>query len=171
MFPKVSEDLRRRRLDPPSGPVRMVLDTDTYNEIDDQFALAYALLSPERLDVEAVYAAPFTASRSSGPGDGMQLYGVDLSAVVYQFGEALGVGADLVGGNAAVFDAHKEGLDDYGALVGGPADVVQYALEGDGGAIDELEVVFGAGVELGPDDTLVGVEDFQSLLDGWLVEQ
>ncbi|MBE0698068.1 MAG: nucleoside hydrolase, partial [Anaerolineaceae bacterium] len=38
----------------------MVLDTDTYNEIDDQFAVVYALLSPEQLQVEALYAAPFT---------------------------------------------------------------------------------------------------------------
>jgi purine nucleosidase len=52
-------------------PVTMVLDTDTFNEIDDQFALVYALLSPE-LRVEAVYAAPFHNSRSSGPGDGME---------------------------------------------------------------------------------------------------
>jgi len=50
----------------------MVLDTDTYNEIDDQFALAYAMLSPERLGVEAIYAAPFTNSRSTGPADGME---------------------------------------------------------------------------------------------------
>ena len=50
----------------------MVLDTDTYNEIDDQFALVYALLCPEKLNVEAVYAAPFTNDRSTGPGDGME---------------------------------------------------------------------------------------------------
>ena len=50
----------------------MVLDTDTYNEIDDQFAVAYALLSPERLDVQAIYAAPFLNDRSIGPGDGME---------------------------------------------------------------------------------------------------
>jgi purine nucleosidase len=37
-----------------------VIDTDAANEIDDQFALAWALLSPERLDVLAVYAAPFS---------------------------------------------------------------------------------------------------------------
>jgi len=52
-------------------PVPMVLDTDTYNEIDDQFALVYSLLSSE-LRVEAVYAAPFHNNRSSGPGDGME---------------------------------------------------------------------------------------------------
>jgi inosine-uridine nucleoside N-ribohydrolase len=59
-------------LQSPSGPVRIVLDTDTYNEIDDQFALVYALLSPEKLKVEAVYAAPFHNKRSSGPEDGME---------------------------------------------------------------------------------------------------
>lgn len=61
-----------RRLEPPRGRIDMVLDTDAYNEVDDQFALAYALLSPERLNVEAVYAAPFFNDRSSGPADGMQ---------------------------------------------------------------------------------------------------
>ena len=50
----------------------MVLDTDTYNEIDDQFALAYAVLSPERIDLQAVYAAPFKNQRSESPGDGME---------------------------------------------------------------------------------------------------
>lgn len=59
-------------MEPISGPVDMVLDTDTYNEIDDQFALVYALLSKERLNLEAVYAAPFHNGRSSGPEDGME---------------------------------------------------------------------------------------------------
>lgn len=71
-YPAVSEVQRIRMLRPPEErPVRMVLDTDTYNEIDDQFAVVYALISPE-LDVQAVYAAPFHNSRSGGPGDGME---------------------------------------------------------------------------------------------------
>jgi inosine-uridine nucleoside N-ribohydrolase len=49
-----------------------VLDTDTYNEIDDQFAVVHALLSPEHLSVDAIYAAPFFNDRSTGPADGMQ---------------------------------------------------------------------------------------------------
>ena len=61
-----------KKLDPPKKKVKMVLDTDTYNEVDDQFALAYALKSPESLSVEAVYAAPFHNGRSSGPADGME---------------------------------------------------------------------------------------------------
>ena len=71
-FPKLDEALRLEHLTPPTDKVRMVLDTDTYNEIDDQFAVVQALLSPDQLAVEAIYAAPFYNSRSSGPGDGME---------------------------------------------------------------------------------------------------
>ena len=72
-FPKLSEQTRLNRLQHPGRRLRLVLDTDTYNEIDDQFAVTYALLSPEQLSVEAIYAAPFHNSRSAGPGDGMEL--------------------------------------------------------------------------------------------------
>ena len=71
-FAALSEARRIELLQPPGGPVRLVLDTDTYNEIDDQFAVVHALLSPERLRLEAIYAAPFYNSRSAGPGDGME---------------------------------------------------------------------------------------------------
>ena len=71
-YPPISETQRFDMLKPPkTRPIRMVLDTDTYNEIDDQFAVVYALISPE-LNVQAVYAAPFKNSRSRGPGDGME---------------------------------------------------------------------------------------------------
>ncbi len=56
---------------PPAGALRVVIDTDTFNEIDDQFAVVYALLSPERIRVEALYAAPFQNERATGPEDGM----------------------------------------------------------------------------------------------------
>ena len=71
-YPPISETQRFDMLKPPkTRPIRMVLDTDTYNEIDDQFAVVYALISPE-LNVQAVYAAPFKNSRSRGPRDGME---------------------------------------------------------------------------------------------------
>ena len=70
-FPQIAPQKRTELLAVPQGPVSAVLDTDTYNEIDDQFALVYALLS-EKVALEAVYAAPFFNSRSSGPGDGME---------------------------------------------------------------------------------------------------
>ena len=61
-FPKLSREEMLRRLAPPRGKVHVVLDTDTYNEVDDQFALSYALMSPEKLEVEVVYAAPFSGT-------------------------------------------------------------------------------------------------------------
>ncbi|MFB5190712.1 nucleoside hydrolase [Alicyclobacillus fastidiosus] len=60
------------RLQYPTGKVRIILDTDTFNEIDDQFALTYALLSPEQIDVLAITAAPFHNHLSTGPKDGME---------------------------------------------------------------------------------------------------
>ncbi len=71
-MPKLDESFRIKQLEPPAGKVRMVLDTDTYNEIDDQFALAYAFLSKEKIQLEAVYAAPFKNNRSKSPADGME---------------------------------------------------------------------------------------------------
>ncbi len=61
-----------RLLTPPVGPVDAVVDSDTYNEIDDQFAVAHALLSAPRINVEAIYAAPFHNERSTSAGDGMK---------------------------------------------------------------------------------------------------
>ena len=39
--------------------INVILDTDTYNECDDQFALAYMLLSQDRFNIEAITVAPY----------------------------------------------------------------------------------------------------------------
>ncbi len=67
----LTDSQRVERLAPPAGPVHVVLDTDTFNEVDDQFALTYALFSGGRIELEAVHAAPFHNGLSSGPADGM----------------------------------------------------------------------------------------------------
>ncbi len=69
-WPEIPEEKRVRLLRPRKERIDMVLDTDTYNEVDDQFALAYSLLS-DRVRLQAVYAAPFFNERSTGPEDGM----------------------------------------------------------------------------------------------------
>lgn len=69
----ISEPDRLRMLAPRTSRRRTVLDTDAYNEVDDQFAIVQMMLSPEQLDVEAIYAAPFHNKRSDGPGHGMEL--------------------------------------------------------------------------------------------------
>lgn len=61
-----------KRLEHPKGKIDVVIDTDTYNEIDDQFALAYLIRSEEKLNLKAIYAAPFFNDKSTGPKDGME---------------------------------------------------------------------------------------------------
>ena len=53
---RIEEKLRN--LEVPSGPIDVVLDTDAYAEIDDQFAITYLLKSKEKLNTKAIYAAP-----------------------------------------------------------------------------------------------------------------
>lgn len=65
-------DTLNRLLTPPNGKARVVIDTDAYNEIDDQYAIVYGLLSPGRMDVEAIYAAPFLNDRAKSAADGME---------------------------------------------------------------------------------------------------
>ena len=60
------------KLSVPTGKIDAVLDTDTYNEIDDQFALAYMLASEDKIRLKAIYAAPFFNDNSSSPADGME---------------------------------------------------------------------------------------------------
>jgi purine nucleosidase len=68
-----NDDWTRERLaDPPPLP-RVVIDTDAANEIDDQFALAWALLAPERLRLEALYAAPFSFAHRRAALGGREL--------------------------------------------------------------------------------------------------
>lgn len=63
----------------PIGRISLVLDTDAYNEVDDQFAIAYLLHCGQAVDLQAIYAAPFYDStrcfynfRSESAEDGMR---------------------------------------------------------------------------------------------------
>ena len=89
-FPKISDEERKQKLNIPAGKIHLIIDTDAKNEVDDQFAVSWALRSPDRFIVDAVYAAPFShgcfakflpteALESAGgvtltatPGDGME---------------------------------------------------------------------------------------------------
>ena len=68
----MTESMRIQMLQKPQGPIDVVLDTDTYNEIDDQYALSYMMLRPDKMNVKAIYAAPFHNAKSNGPADGME---------------------------------------------------------------------------------------------------
>lgn len=56
----MTKQQRMKNLSVPEGRVDVVLDTDAYNEVDDQYAIAYLLKSKEKLNVKAIYAAPFS---------------------------------------------------------------------------------------------------------------
>ncbi len=97
-FPQIPEDVLLQRLQPNSKKIKVVIDTDTYNEIDDQFAVVYALLSPDQMDVEAIYAAPYFNNRSKSAADGMnksheeilrlmEKMGMDHQGLVYRGSE------------------------------------------------------------------------------------
>ena len=71
---KILETLKAQK-----GIVKVILDTDTYNEIDDQFALVQMLFSQNRINTLSINAAPFSMNdRSDNPEKGMQLSYVEI---------------------------------------------------------------------------------------------
>ena len=61
-----------KNLSTPTGNVDVVLDTDAFNEIDDQFAVSYMLRCGHRLNIKGFCAAPFFNKNSNSPADGME---------------------------------------------------------------------------------------------------
>ena len=61
-----------KNLSTPNHHVDVILDTDAYNEVDDQFAIAYLLRSEEKLNTVGICAAPFLNEKSSSAEDGME---------------------------------------------------------------------------------------------------
>lgn len=68
-FPTLAPEKMAQALGLPEedGRLRVVIDTDTHNEIDDQFALAWAFLSQDRLEIEGVYAEPYSFAHHRQP--------------------------------------------------------------------------------------------------------
>ena len=68
----MTNEQRLQNLRIPEGPVDVVLDTDAYNEIDDQYAISYLLASQEKLRLKAFYAAPFLKPHLDSVRQGME---------------------------------------------------------------------------------------------------
>lgn len=60
-----------KNLSVPKEKIDVVLDTDAYNEIDDQFAISYMLKAEYRISVKGITAAPFRNAKSVSAADGM----------------------------------------------------------------------------------------------------
>ena len=58
-FPTLGPAQRAARLAAPIGRVDIVIDTDATNEIDDEFAVVWALLHTERLRIRGLLASPY----------------------------------------------------------------------------------------------------------------
>ena len=80
-----------KNLERPISSIDVILDTDAYNEIDDQFAIAYMLANRQKLNVKAIFAAPFYNGRSTGPKDGMEKSYDEIKKVL-----------SLIGGTASI---------------------------------------------------------------------
>ena len=81
-------ETRRTRESSSFRPTRVVLYTDTYNGVDDQFAVTHAVLSPDTIDLKAIYAAPFYNKRSNGPKDGMEKSYPEIQKLLARLGAA-----------------------------------------------------------------------------------
>ncbi|MBQ7475105.1 MAG: nucleoside hydrolase [Clostridia bacterium] len=62
---KILDDVRSPRIK------KVIVDSDTFNEMDDQYAIAYAIGS-DRMEVIGLNAAPFHNDRSANFEDGME---------------------------------------------------------------------------------------------------
>lgn len=91
--------------------VRVVLDCDTANEVDDQFAIAYALGEPGKLDVGAVVSVHNTTAHGR---QSLELYQEEAEKVVALCGKGGGVPC-LRGARGPLEDratpVRSEGLD------------------------------------------------------------
>lgn len=61
-----------KNLSVPEGPIDVILDTDAFNEIDDQYAISYLLAAGEKLRIKGLCAAPFFNHHSDSPAQGME---------------------------------------------------------------------------------------------------
>ena len=101
---------RLSMLECPKSKVDVVLDTDAYNEIDDQFAISYALKSKEQIKLIALLAAPFHNAHSESPRDGMEKSYREILKLL-----------DLAGEKIDVYEGSSEYLKDEVHAVDSPA--------------------------------------------------
>ena len=82
---------RFKNLSVPTGKIDAVLDTDAYNEIDDQFAISYMIKSREKINLKAICAAPFLNRRCKSVKEGMEKSYDEILTLLSLMGEKLPV--------------------------------------------------------------------------------
>jgi inosine-uridine nucleoside N-ribohydrolase len=129
----MTNELLLHRLERPAGRVRAVLDTDAFNEIDDQFALAYFLKKTDTFDVQALTAAPFHNEKSDSPAEGMRLSHREILNILLLMGRE-----ELV---SRVFEGSERYLPDEVTPVESPAARELIRLSGEGSPDDPLYMI------------------------------
>lgn len=62
----------------------VILDTDSYNECDDQFALSYLIKSQNLFNIEAITVAPYShTTRVQKVSDGQELSYNEILKICY----------------------------------------------------------------------------------------
>jgi purine nucleosidase len=87
----LQRDLKARKVPaiPPQGQqIRVIIDSDAKNEIDDTWAIALALLAPERFKIEGFVAANFDNSRPEGGPDSVEASRREIETILQKAGLA-----------------------------------------------------------------------------------
>lgn len=74
------------RIPPAGAPLKVIIDADAKNEIDDQWAIALAILAPERFQIEGFVAANF--DNSWGGPSGIEASACEIELVLEKAGMA-----------------------------------------------------------------------------------
>ena len=118
LIKKVLEDIRSDRRK------KVIVDSDAYNEMDDQFAILYALCATEKMDVIAINAAPFINDRSTGFEDGMEKSYEEIKRLTDCLPDGEGI---------PVFYGSRKSIEETGEAYVSPAaeNIVKTAMESD----------------------------------------
>ena len=76
-----------KNLSVPTGKIDVILDTDAYNEVDDQYAISYMLSNQDKLNILGFCAAPFFNQLSDSPSDGMHKSYLEIKKLLTLAGE------------------------------------------------------------------------------------
>ena len=69
IYPKISNMYQKQEN---TEKINVILDTDTYNECDDQFALSYVIKSQDRFNIEAITVAPYRHDNDISIEEGLE---------------------------------------------------------------------------------------------------
>ena len=112
--------------------VNVILDTDTYNECDDQFALSYLIKSKDLFNIEAITVAPYShTKRNVKVKDGQEL----------SYNEILKIC------NWLNFKTNNK-------VFKGSMDYIQNGYDETNDAVNKIEIIWLGGNELGYKDNL-----------------